>query len=355
MTNDLLLQDNGNGGDLVIQGNGLAMTGDVSNQIYLSLFSTLTDDYLGNDLFPKIQSATEKILSNVILNASGRTAIIAAVNKDLAWLVPNYSVSVTIPSPNRADISIIVNGTLYKYCWVEGAGIEVAPPAAYPFMIEIVNADSISHIGTISTYYFGSLDFSLTAGEALQMFVGVCLANFRRDYNYTNTDSMAVMLSQYISTDGSTFGSALFNNQVSPSGGSSGTYTPAGSGANNILKFEINHVPTLEIDLYNIDSVTHIASLQTSYTSATIYSMAASTHETIYGPGAITGSTYDLYIAWYGEDSITRLQGYTSADGGATWTSILNVVLAYHVGGSTTVHGIAIGETNLVKFTMGAI
>lgn len=131
LTKDILLRETGSGGDFAILSNDLVLGDVLYQQFYLALFGgnlkastkkTYLDneerfDYWGNSLvWPtnkarQFNSETERILQNVVLNSSGRLAIIKAVKTDLAYLesVINFDVEVNLLNQNK--ISIIINFT----------------------------------------------------------------------------------------------------------------------------------------------------------------------------------------------------------------------------------------------------
>lgn len=126
---DLALHETGNGGDIRLIGNDLEVTGAIFNQIYMALFggnpaasTTGTEleteqrsDWWGNGLLtqdqPDIQqnSITEKTLTEVALNSSGRLQIEEAVKADLKFLndIAEISVETRITDVDKIEITIL--------------------------------------------------------------------------------------------------------------------------------------------------------------------------------------------------------------------------------------------------------
>ena len=122
---DLRLIDSGNGGDLIISGRDLQVVYGFENMIYLALFGgnlfgsvvrripgEQAFDYWGNSFIdaPNMQfdSLTERTLTRVALNSSGRAAILQAVKSDLSFLgnVASMSVSASITESDVIEITI---------------------------------------------------------------------------------------------------------------------------------------------------------------------------------------------------------------------------------------------------------
>jgi len=130
MTKDILLYENGSGGEMKVMNNDLVLSETLYNQIYLALFggnveastkgNELTNeerfDYWANQLFHRqrkgrqFNSITEKTLFNIVLNSSGRNEILRAIQKDLSFLnsIVDNEITVSIISKNRVEISIIM-------------------------------------------------------------------------------------------------------------------------------------------------------------------------------------------------------------------------------------------------------
>lgn len=118
----------GNGGDLAMKGNDLAVVYGNENQIYLALFggnveqdtpalitNAQTFDWWGNTLLfgnnraRQFNSKTERTLNEVSLNSSGRIKIESAVKDDLSYLRElgaDVTVNVEIIATNTVKIFI---------------------------------------------------------------------------------------------------------------------------------------------------------------------------------------------------------------------------------------------------------
>lgn len=132
LTKDILLRENGSGGDFAILSNDLVLGDVLYQQFYLALFGgnlkastkqTYLDneerfDYWGNSLVwstnkaRQFNSETERVLHEIVLNSSGRLKVIQAVKTDLAYLesVINFEVEVSLESLNRVAILITFTG-----------------------------------------------------------------------------------------------------------------------------------------------------------------------------------------------------------------------------------------------------
>lgn len=128
MTKDILLHDNGTGGDIYLAGNDLVLSETFFQSIYLALFGgnieastqgneregEQRNDYWGNSLLfvqskgNQFNSETEKTLSRVVLSSKGRIEIKKAVEKDLQFLksIADISIEVSIQSHSRVEIRI---------------------------------------------------------------------------------------------------------------------------------------------------------------------------------------------------------------------------------------------------------
>ena len=128
---DLLIYETGDGGDLRVLNNDLALTTSLFNQVYLCLFGGNVEastkgnelnnekrfDWWGNSLLElNFNSETERTINNVTLNASGRLKILQAVKNDLKPidLVANYTVEVILENVNRFKILINLTEKLNK-------------------------------------------------------------------------------------------------------------------------------------------------------------------------------------------------------------------------------------------------
>lgn len=127
-TKDLSIYESGNGGELQVVNNDLVLSESLFNQVYLSLFggnleaSTRGDepfnqerfDYWQNSLFnsefpsKQLNSQTEILLTNLVLNSSGRLQLIQAVTNDLDYLrgFIKFSADVSFESSNIVKIII---------------------------------------------------------------------------------------------------------------------------------------------------------------------------------------------------------------------------------------------------------
>lgn len=132
---DVAITESGSGGDIVIQGNDLALVYGMENQPYLASFGgnieadtisnvvvDISEDYWGNALLipnnPNAQfnSKLERALRVTPLTSSGRTKIINALTQDLQYLQDslgnNVAINVSIISDNWLQIQL--NITLAK-------------------------------------------------------------------------------------------------------------------------------------------------------------------------------------------------------------------------------------------------
>lgn len=127
-TKDILLYESGDGGEMSIQSNDLALAETLYMQVYLAMFGGNVEentktrylnteerfDWWGNTLFfddvksKQFNSTTERTLKNVSLNSSGRLQIISAMNEDLSYLsdVLDYNVDVELQSINKIRLVI---------------------------------------------------------------------------------------------------------------------------------------------------------------------------------------------------------------------------------------------------------
>ncbi len=127
---DVALIETGNGGDLTLKGQDIALQGGWGNMPYLAMFGgnleadTIQDriateqafDWWGNNLLMEnepgnqFNSLTERTLNEVALTSAGRSAIEQSVKSDLAFMreFAEISVSVSIISDDRIKIDIKV-------------------------------------------------------------------------------------------------------------------------------------------------------------------------------------------------------------------------------------------------------
>ena len=128
---DLLIYETGDGGDLKVLNNDLALTTSLYNQVYLCLFGGNVEastkgnelenekrfDWWANYLLDlNFNSETERTINTVTLNPSGRLKILQAVKNDLKPidLVANYTVEVILENVNRFKILINLTEKLNK-------------------------------------------------------------------------------------------------------------------------------------------------------------------------------------------------------------------------------------------------
>ena len=128
-TKDILLFESGDGGEMSIMSNDLALSETLYQQVYLALFggnvqqNTKSDfliseqrfDYWGNSLIWNTQqsrqfnSNTERVLNQVALNGSGRLKIIQAVVDDLEYLNDLLTATVDVQFLETNKIRITVS------------------------------------------------------------------------------------------------------------------------------------------------------------------------------------------------------------------------------------------------------
>lgn len=121
MISDILIYESGGGGEILIRGNDVATVSGYENAPYLSMFGG--GDWWGNALCPgnEFLAKTEDVLKTTPLTSSGRIAIENAVKTDLSFLnnIPGttWSINVSITSPTRLEILIMINGKEFNYLW----------------------------------------------------------------------------------------------------------------------------------------------------------------------------------------------------------------------------------------------
>ena len=131
ITKDILLFENGSGGEMAVLNNDLEMSETLYQQVYLALFggnlegntknnALITEeriDWWGNTLFfndmpsKQFNSNTERMLLNVALNSSGRLSVIQAVTNDLVYLSDLIDSTVDVQFYDTNKIRIIVKFT----------------------------------------------------------------------------------------------------------------------------------------------------------------------------------------------------------------------------------------------------
>ena len=129
MPRDILLYENGSGGEMRIFQNDLATTNSLSQSVYLALFGgnveantrgdelqeELRDDYFGNIFLPKneqFNSNTERVLSNTALDTKGLIKIEEAVKSDLSFLKDKYSFEIILSLPKIDALKIEIRVSL---------------------------------------------------------------------------------------------------------------------------------------------------------------------------------------------------------------------------------------------------
>lgn len=140
MTKDIELYENGNGGELNISNNDIQLNETLYQTIYIALFGGNTEastvgnendsdqrfDFWANSLFfadktnKQYNSDTQKTLSEVTTNSSGRLKIKQAVENDLSFLssIVTFEVEVSIISINKIEIIIsLSNGSELQFIW----------------------------------------------------------------------------------------------------------------------------------------------------------------------------------------------------------------------------------------------
>lgn len=128
MTKDLQLSEFGSGGDITLVANDLTLTEELLQMAYIAMFGGNKEastkgneleseerlDWWGNSLLwsqkpqKQMNSNTEQILENVVLNSAGRLEIIRAVEKDLEFLsnIAEVTVNVSILTTDRLEIAV---------------------------------------------------------------------------------------------------------------------------------------------------------------------------------------------------------------------------------------------------------
>ena len=129
-TRDIHIYENGNGGELAVLSGDIVLAESLYQTIYIALFggnveaSTIGNeidseerfDYWANTLIFKdkiskqFNSKTEKTLSEVTINTSGRLKIESAVEEDLLFLknIVNLKVNIVILSADKIEINLLL-------------------------------------------------------------------------------------------------------------------------------------------------------------------------------------------------------------------------------------------------------
>jgi hypothetical protein len=128
---DLAVIETGNGGDIQLEGNDLALVFGIENMPYLGMFggnplqstnNTVTEeqslDWWGNSLFmPSSQSnqfnsTVERIINTTPLTSAGRIVIENAIKDDLDFLTQiafqPVDVTVTIVDTDRINVKLVI-------------------------------------------------------------------------------------------------------------------------------------------------------------------------------------------------------------------------------------------------------
>lgn len=134
---DLAIIETGNGGDLQLKGNDLAVVNSIENMPYLSMYggnpgyptkNTVTEiqsfDWWGNTLLipnnpnNQFNSLTENLLNTITLNSSGRIQIENAIKSDLKFMqdfaVVNVIVTIVATDKISVQLTIKQNDTSVK-------------------------------------------------------------------------------------------------------------------------------------------------------------------------------------------------------------------------------------------------
>lgn len=126
---DLLVKETGNGGDLLLKGNDLAMVDGAENMPYLAMFGGQegNNEWWGRVLLPdqadvQFKSETNIVYTGVALNSAGRLAIEQAINRDLNFLktsIPGTTITVNtvITSDDRIETRINISGQTFAASW----------------------------------------------------------------------------------------------------------------------------------------------------------------------------------------------------------------------------------------------
>lgn len=127
-TLDLLIFENGNGGEISLNGRDISLVERLYYKVYYSLFGgnieattkgnevvgEVRSDWWGNSLFfsekkaKQFNSETEKTLRNVTLNSLGRIEILNSVKNDLKYLKDISQLDINIVLLSTEKLEIIV-------------------------------------------------------------------------------------------------------------------------------------------------------------------------------------------------------------------------------------------------------
>lgn len=131
ITKDISIYESGDGGELLILNNDLALQESLYSQVYLALFggnveqdtkrnflpTEQRNDYWANALLwseetsKQFNSQTERTLETLVLNSAGRLSLIRVIESDLSYLSELLTYSVDVEFPKLNNIRIIVKFT----------------------------------------------------------------------------------------------------------------------------------------------------------------------------------------------------------------------------------------------------
>lgn len=117
---DLLIDETGTGGDLLLEGNDLVATNSIKNQVYLALFGgninadngEQNNDYFGNAYLSddnKFKSTVESLLSKIVVNSSGIATIKSAIQKDLEFLSSYANIVVNVEIKSKDSLLLLID------------------------------------------------------------------------------------------------------------------------------------------------------------------------------------------------------------------------------------------------------
>lgn len=155
---DIKIYETGNGGDLQLNTNDLAIVYGVENMPYLAMFGG--SSWWGNDLLMsqgngwRFQAETEAVLRDTPLNSNGRLIIEAAIKRDLQFMLDiiegtTLVVQTRITDDNTLEIRITFNGQEINLLWNPEAKKLTARNAA---PTSIIIFESPIRTGTSSRY-----------------------------------------------------------------------------------------------------------------------------------------------------------------------------------------------------------
>jgi len=152
---DIKILEAGDGGDMSINGNDLAVVFGVENMPYIGMFGGAS--WFGNDLLLQdtdliFSSETEQLLINTALNSAGRVEIEAAIKRDLQFLINDVEgteliVQTQITSDNRIEIRVNFGGTTFYMLWNPSQQAGLSAPHA-PTETYYVTEDGVDYYVT---------------------------------------------------------------------------------------------------------------------------------------------------------------------------------------------------------------